>query len=550
MNTIFETRLLSALASIFSAVTLAIAPAHARNEQTNIRAAAVEAHTRYLASDLLEGREPGTRGYDLAAAYVAAQFAALGLKPGGDSGSWFQSVPLRTRTLEHVSMAIRTRGDTMTVQNGVDVAVDAGSVAKSDSVQAPLVFVGWGISAPSLGHNDYAGLDVRGKVVVLFEGAPATFPGALRAHYGWVDQKAAMAVAHGAVAILTIKTPTREAVSPWERARVNRPRPAMSWIARDGMVGNRFAVPAITLGPEAAKRLFAASGHDLAEIMTRSEQGKVDGFALDSSLDFRRTSRHADTASPNVLAILPGSDPKLRNEYVFVTGHLDHVGIGPAVKGDSIYNGAADNAGGIAVILEVARALASGPRPKRSIVFLATTAEEKGLLGATYYTEYPTIPLGQIAAVINIDGLMAFFDFSDIVALGADHSTLGQISGRVAKLVSAREVPDPIPERGNLALSDQYPFLRAGIPVLFPLPGRGRGRDGSNGDAEWQAFMTTRYHQPSDDLNQPWRWDVAARWGDYLFEVVRQTANARQRPAWHADDPLGAVFGKGSQKQP
>jgi hypothetical protein len=525
-----------------AALTASTGAGLAQSDRSRIGAPAVEAHTRFLAHDLLEGREAGTRGYDLAAAYVAAQFAALGLTPGGDRGGWFQPVPLRKRILASVAIAIRSARGTEILANGVDVAVDAGVTSLNDTVQAPLVFVGWGITAPADGHDNYAGQDVRGKAVVMLEGAPPSLPGALRAHYGWVDQKAAMATARGAVAILTVKTPAREAVSPWERARVNRPRPAMSWVARDGTVGARFGIPAITLGPDAGRRLFASTGRNLDAIMARSERDRVDGFDLGSTLDFDRTSRHDDVRSANVLALLPGSDARLRNEYVFVTAHLDHVGIGPAIDGDSIYNGAADNAGGVAVMLEIARAMTTRRPPRRSIVFMATTAEEKGLLGATYYTEYPTIPLDRVAAVVNTDGLMAFYDFSEIVALGAGHSTLGRISAKSAARIGAIEVPDPIPERGNLALSDQYPFMRAGIPVLFPLPGRGVGRDGSDGEGAWRAFMDRRYHQPSDDMAQPWRWDVAARWGDYLLDLTSRIADDSERPRWRAGDPLGRIF--------
>lgn len=218
------------------------------------------------------------------------------------------------------------------------------------------------------------------------------------------------------------------------------------------------------------------------------------------------------------------------------------MGLGPEVKGDRIYNGAVDNAGGVAVMLEVARALRDGPAPRRSILFIATAGEERGLLGSDYYATYPTVPLGRVAAAISVDGLMAFHDFGGIVALGADHSTLGEISARAARDVGAVHVPDPIADRGNLALSDQYPFLRHGVPVLFPNPARGQPRSGPDGIAEWDAYEADAYHQPSDDMSLPLRWDVAARWAEYVRGVIAGAADAGQRPTWYAGDPLADAF--------
>lgn len=218
------------------------------------------------------------------------------------------------------------------------------------------------------------------------------------------------------------------------------------------------------------------------------------------------------------------------------------------MNGDAIYNGAVDNAGGVATILEVARAISSSGRTKRSILFLATTGEEKGLIGSDYFVAHPTVPLQNIVAAISVDGLMAFHDFGGIVALGAGHSTLGAFSLAAARTIGAVHVPDPIPERGNLALSDQYPFLRAGIPVLFPNPARGLSRDGRDDTAAWDEYETRHYHQPSDDMRLPLRWDVAERWGRYIDALVRGAANAPERPLWYEADLLAAVFAPGSPR--
>jgi Zn-dependent M28 family amino/carboxypeptidase len=227
---------------------------------------------------------------------------------------------------------------------------------------------------------------------------------------------------------------------------------------------------------------------------------------------------------------------------VVVAAHLDHVGVGPEVNGDRIYNGAIDNAGGVAVMLEAARSMAAGPRPRRSVIFIATTGEERGLLGSDYYATYPTVPMAQIAAAISVDGLMTFHDFGGIVALGADHSTLGEVSEAAARAIGAVHAPDPIPDRGNLALSDQYPFLRHGVPVLFPNPARGMPRSGPDGLAAWDDYEARSYHLPSDDMNLPIRWDMAERWGRYIHGVIAGAADAPQRPAWYAGDALGDAF--------
>lgn len=521
-----------------AALIASSASASAPNSRERASPAAMRAHTSFLANDLLEGRDAGTRGFDLASAYVAAQFESLGLKPGGDAGNWYQTLKVRRRTLKTVEMTYLGQAGTTSLVNGKDVAVDASPYAASETLNLELVFVGWGIDAPALGFRDYDNLDVRGKAVVLLEGAPSSLPPALRAHYSWIQQKERMAAAHGAAAILTIKSPARERFSPWERARVYRPLPAVNWIGSRSPGEQLPPKATVTLGPEFARTLVARAGRDLDAVFDASERGPVAGFPIPGRFTMSRESSHEDAPSQNVIGLIEGRDPKLRNEYVVIVSHLDHVGVGPAVNGDRIYNGAVDNAGGIAAMIEAARVLAAGKPPLRSILFIATTGEERGLLGSDYYVTNPTVPLDRIVAAISVDGLMAFHDFGGIVALGAEHSTLGEISRDAAARVEAIHVPDPIPDRGNLALSDQYPFLRKGIPVLFPNPARGLPRTGSDGTAEWDAYEKSSYHQPSDDMSLPLRWDVASRWADYISYVIEGAANARQRPTWYAGDVL------------
>lgn len=505
------------------------------------RQAALQAHTGFLADDLLEGRDTGSRGFDIAAAYVAAQFATHGLEPGG-VGGWFQPLTVRRRTLLESSISWIVGGEETPLINGEDVALDASPRAELEDLDLEMVFVGWGIDAPAQGHDDFACLDVRGKAVVLLEGGPATLPPAIRAHYSWIQQKERMAAARGAAAVLTLKSPAREQFSPWERTRIYRPLPAVSWVG-ERRPGEPWPPAAtLTLGPQISRRLFARAGYDLQAIYRRSEIGSPRGFALPGRIRISRRSRHEDSISPNVIGRIPGRDPSLADEHVVVVSHLDHVGIGPEIRGDRIYNGAVDNAGGVAVMIEAARAMAARRPPRRSVLFIAVTGEEKGLLGSDYYVTHPTVPIERIVAAISVDGLMAFHDFGGIVALGAEHSTLGAISQAAARRVGAVHVPDPIPDRGNLAMSDQYPFLRVGVPVLFPNPARGHPRSGPDGVDLWDAYESNAYHQPSDDMSLPIRWDVAARWTDYIEAVVDGAAEAPVRPLWRRGDPLGDLF--------
>lgn len=509
------------------------------------RAEAIKAHTAFLAHDLLAGRDTGTSGFDIAAQYVAAQFAAAGLEPLGGDGSYFQQIDLRRRSLVPggVDFKLQLGTRSQAYQNGVDIAVDPSPYAVDETIDAELVFVGWGIFAPELGIDDYAGLDVKGKAVVLLEGAPSSLPGSIRAHFSWIQQKERMAAAKGAVAILSVKSPERERFSPWERSRDYRPLPGISWPGASG--DGKGAVRAtVTLGPKASRELFRHAGRDLDSIY--ANLGKLPmGFSMGARMRMDRKSEHQPVKSANVIARLAGSDPTLKDEHVLILSHLDHVGIGPAIGGDNIYNGAIDNAGGIAVMIEAAKALAAGPPPRRSILFVATTGEEKGLIGAEYLASNPVVPMDSIAAAISVDGLMAFNDFTGIVALGADHSTLGPISEAAARAVGAVHVPDPIADRGNLALSDQYPFLRAGVPVLFPNPARETSHSDPKGLTNWDTYEETHYHRPSDDMRLPIRWDSAERWLDYIELIVEGSANHQAPILWNEGDLLGRAFGPG-----
>jgi hypothetical protein len=411
-------------------------------------------------------------------------------------------------------------------------------------VTAPLVFAGFGVTAPERGYNDYRGVDAKGKIVVLLTGAPSSFPSAERAHYANNRIKREQAVRRGAVGILVIRT--RDQSFPWDRLVRQSRRGNMRWLDRNGAPAD--VSPAIrgvaTLSDSAAAYLFEGASQPLSEVLTAAEAGKPSGFDLPVRATLRTVSVHDHLESPNVAGLLRGTDPRLRDEVVAYTAHLDHLGIGEPVQGDSIYNGALDNASGSAALLEVAKAFATLPKaPRRSVLFLAVTGEEEGLLGSDYFAEHPTVPIERIVANVNIDGLAILYPFREMVAFGADHSTLDSTTARVARQLGVTIAPDPFPQEVFFVRSDQYSFVRRGVPSLFPFMGM-RSDSGVDAPARFKEWLATRYHTPQDDLDQPMDLESGARNAQLEFLVGLEIANADQRPAWKEGDFFGRTFGR------
>ena len=379
------------LSGLSLAVVLALGATKAGAEDEALAAAlarvsapAVRAHVEFLADDLLEGRDTGTRGYDLAARYVATQLALAGIAPAGDAGSFFQRVPLLETRLVEGSISFASASGTATLVRNEDFIMTGDSLRPEAKVTAPVVFAGFGVTAPKLRYDDYAGLDVKGKIVAMLSNAPARFPSEERAYHASRTRKAENAVQHGAVGLLLLRTPEEEARTPWARLLGYADGPSVRWTHPDGSPEGVF--PSLqggaALSARATERLFAVSPVPLATVFARAEKGPFPGFALGVTATLSAKSEHARTSSPNVVGLLEGSDPKLRGSYVVYSAHLDHVGVRAGEGGDRIHNGAYDNALGSAVVLEVARVLAGQkPRPRRSLLFLFVTAEEKGLLG-------------------------------------------------------------------------------------------------------------------------------------------------------------------------
>jgi hypothetical protein len=516
-------------------------------DPARIQAAALGSHIQTLADDRMEGRGTGTPGYRLAADYVAAQFESAGLEPAGAGGGFLQPVPLREGRL------VRAGSGVWLIRGGKvrELAFERDFVMRADlsrpesEVTAPLVFAGYGITAPELDHDDYAGLDVRGAIVVLLSGAPPAFPVNQRAWYSHSRVKNENAVGRGAVGILTVRTPVDEARSTWERSVLGSTFPSMTWLAADGTPHREYPElrGSASLSRAGARALFEGATRSLETVFEDIERGTVHGFPLPGEARIRRVTRHAAIESPNVVGVLRGSDPALRDEYVVYSAHLDHLGVGKPVNGDSIYNGAFDNATGCAALIEVARAMAAGPPPRRSVLFVAVTGEEKGLQGAEYFAENPTVPQGSMVANINMDMFLLLHPAHDVVATGIEHSTLDGPARRAAERLNLELAPDPIPEEVVFVRSDQLCFMRTGIPALFVRSGQTSGDSTVDGRALARAWRLERYHMPSDDLHQPMDMEACAQYARMNYLVGWDVANADGRPMWKAGDFFGGKFG-------
>lgn len=504
---------------------------------------ALRAHVRFLADDLLEGREAGTDAFLLAARYVEMQFRKAGLEPAGTSG-YLQPITFRRFSLEEESAAAALDG--VALKEGDEFLLAPNPSHLATEVRAPVVFVGYGVDAPELGRSDWDSVDVKGKIVVYLSGAPASFPSDQRAHYSSTANKLAEAARRGAVATITIRTRTDDERTPWERVRRWGGQGGLRWVAPDGSVNNGFPElqGSATFHWDAAERLFEESGTTLTEVLDRAEEGEAEPRPLKAMVSLSARSRHEQVTSPNVLGMLRGSDPALRDEYVVYTAHLDHVGVRDRGDEDGIHNGAYDNAMGTSILIEVARTLASGPRPKRSIIFAAVTAEEKGLLGASYFAEHPTIPAEGIVANINIDMPLFLFPMADIIAYGAEHSTLGEDVEREARSAGLDVAPDPHPEQVIFVRSDHYPFVRSGVPALYLTPGQRSADPAMDGEALTESFLKENYHRPSDDLSLTFHWPSALAFTRLNTALGRAVANSATRPEWLAESFFGQLYGR------
>ena len=495
----------------------------------------IRATVEFLSDDLLEGRDTGSRGHEIAAGYVASKFRELGLRPGGENGGWFVQVPLRRATLAsppRISVTIGGKSVALTI--GKDAALRPSLTMRDISIAAPLVFVGRGISDRRLGIDDYAGIDVRGKVVVALADEATTLPSEIASHLRSAQTE--VAKEHGAAGFVLVDEPSADLV------KRTATRPAVDWIDAQGRTGRAgSSLAEVALSEEWAERLFSRAPHSLRQVRTAALSNRpVPRFVLPATIRIAGRSEWKDFTSPEVVAVLSGSDPKLAREHVVLMAHLDHLGIDRGAKPgeDAIYNGALDNAAGVATMLEAARDFVqSGKPPRRSVMFIANTGEELGLLGAGYFATHPTVPAGDIVGLVDLDMPLLLYDFTDVIAFGADHSTIARTVAAAGAGMRVAVSPDPMPEETLFVRSDHYQFVKRGVPAVFLMTGWGNG-----GREVWRRFLDRTYHTVKDDLSQPIRWEQGARFADLNYRIARTMADADQRPMWLAGDYFGDTF--------
>ena len=487
-------------------------------------------HVEALANDGMEGRNTGSPAHKRAADYVAAQFKKSGLEPAG-AGGYIQPVAFKTRRIVEAqsSLALVKNGKSETLTLGEDANISV-RVDPAPALDAPLVFVGYGLNIPERRINDFAGVNLQGAIVVYLSSTPKSLPGPLQAHFGSAAERWKMYQAAGAIGTVSVANPKNMDI-PWARSTLARLQPAMSLAdtTLDDAPGQRLS---ITINPAHADKLFEGSGHTFAELLALVDGDKpVPSFALPARLKATAAVERSDVESQNVAGILRGSDAKRRDEFVVVSAHLDHLGIGGAVNGDTIYNGAMDNASGIAAILEVAASLhETSAKPARSILFVAVTGEEKGELGSRYFAAHPTVPRASIVANVNTDMFLPLFPLKMLMVLGLDESDLGNDIRATAKAVGVSVQADPEPQRNRFVRSDQYSFVKVGIPALAMKVGYDVNTPEAAIAATWTA---ERYHAPSDDLNQPIDRSAAGKYVEVVRDLAVRIANRTDRPKWH-----------------
>jgi Zn-dependent M28 family amino/carboxypeptidase len=488
------------------------------------------AHVQYLAGDSLEGRETGSHGFELAAAYVQDQFKQAGLKPAGASG-YFEHVAFHVTQPDPSQSAWELVCDKATtpVVLGKEASINIRGV-DGGPLDAPAVFVGYGFAVPERGFDELAGLDLRGKVAVAITGGPSSIPGPIRSFYQSSGERWQQLQKAGAVGLVMIANPKTDI--PWDRAQASKPKTSVVLAdpELDGLRGLKFSG---TINPAYADKFLAGSGHSFAELQALADQGKpLPKFAL----AFRFRTRTGIIQLPaiqsvNVIGLLPGHDPQLKQEYIVLSAHLDHLGIGRPIHGDAIYNGAMDNAAGIASLIEAAKALSAQPI-KRSILFIAFTGEEEGMLGSQYYVAHPTVKLKDIVAAINMDMYLPLFPLHYLEVQGLGESTLGNDIRGVAQLNDVEVQFDKQPPQNRFIRSDQASFVRQGIPGLGFKFG---WTPDSPEQKIFNDWIHDRYHAPSDDLQQPVDTVAAAQFTHIIAQLALRVADEPNKPAWYPE---------------
>jgi len=507
-----------------------------------IRRAAIRAHLKFLADDLLEGRGPGSRGGDLAAKYIAAQFEALGLEPAVGDTSYFQPVELLGMNPAPRITFYTKRGRLQPTYRRDFVAWTPIERATVRLARSNVIYMGYGIDAPEYNWNDYEGVDVAGKVLLISPNEPPStddrfFDGKALTYYGRWTYKFEEAARRGAAGVILIHTT--------EKAGYGWPVVEGSWSGEQFYVGGQEAARQLRLESwitqEVASRLLKSEGYDLADLLDKAGKPGFRPIPLRFQVEARISNTIRHIVSPNVIGKVPGSD--LADQYILYTSHYDHLGMDPTKAGDNIFNGAVDNASGTAGLIELARAFTEvRPRPRRSILIAAVTAEEAGLLGSKWYAQHPVVPLAKTAAEVNIDAINVRGETRDIIPMGADLSSIRTVVEQVAKEMGMTLSPDPMPEQGFFFRSDQFSLVKVGVPAVYFDPGdKYVGQPEDYGRKLAEDYIKNRYHRPSDEYDPSWSLEGAEQMLRFAFKTGYALANADQMPVWKEGVPFKRV---------
>ncbi|HET9994687.1 MAG TPA: M28 family metallopeptidase [Candidatus Acidoferrum sp.] len=491
------------------------------------------AHVKFLADDSLEGRDTGSEGLRKAQAYAVEQLQKAGLEPAGLNG-FYQPVRFTQFQVDEdkSSLALVTNGQSKTLSFADDAFISSRATRASVNLTAPLVFVGYGLKIPEKNLDELAGLDLKGKIVVYLAGSPSDIPTALASHYQTAVERWKFLRAAGAIGTITIFNPGSMDI-PWSRISVNRNHASMDLADAEFNETPGFRL-GVAFNPASAEQLFAGSGHTFAEIAALGKDRKpLPHFPLAVSLKANAVILTSNVESSNIVAKLPGPDPALKNEFVVLSAHIDHVGIGAPINGDRIYNGAMDDGSGSALVLDIAASLKAHPEKiQRSILFLLVTAEEKGLLGSKYFAAHPTVPAKSIVADVNVDMFLPIVPLKILKIEGIEESDLGTRAAAIAQSMGIKPIPDPEPLRNAFIRSDQYSFIKKGVPSVKVDVGFELGTPEQKIFKDW---LTNRYHAPSDDVNQPVDLQSAASYEEFTRRLLVDTAKTPARPQWKPD---------------
>jgi hypothetical protein len=503
----------------------------------------IKADITYLADDKLQGRMPGTEGYQMAVDYVVGRLKGLKVKPAGENGTWFQTVRLRKAITQKGATAALTNAGDLGITVGKNLSITPNPEVPDVAVEGQLVFAGYGISQPKLGYDDYAGVDVKGKIVIVTRGAPDSFSSSVSAHVANASTILKTAAQHGAVGVIIGSVDTSGRFFGGGNRGVYSVMDAKGKVS----VSNSYYSSQLKLYGNLDNKTFNGLlkqvDKDLKDVLALIKSGKQQSCLLKAGISTSYHSVYQDIVSYNIIGKITGSDPKLKNQYVVHSAHLDHLGIGAPVQGDSIYNGAHDNASGVASLLGIAKVYSHMKvKPKRSVLVVMVTGEEMGDLGSGYFASHPTVPRKSMIADVNTDMPTIIAPLLSITALGAEHSSLAKQVDQAAGYLGITVEPDPEPKQARFTRSDQYSFVVEGIPALHVKYGN-KTADGKNNLADivgpWRAKY---YHKPQDDINGVFDFDAGKKYAQLNFLIGYLVARDIKKPAWNKDDIFGAKW--------